>query len=91
MNGEDAEWQASDAARKRYDLKWRDWGKRFDQYLNLVHALFWPDLIILGGGASQKMRKFQSVLTVPTEVVSAQLLNEAGIIGAATAAESLAR
>ncbi len=35
------------------------------------------------------MQKFEDILTVPTELVPAQLLNEAGIIGAAIAAESL--
>jgi polyphosphate glucokinase len=91
MNGKDAETQASDAARKRDGLKWKQWAVRFDAYLNQLDALFWPDLFILGGGASGKMDKFRKVLTVDAEVVPAQLLNEAGIIGAAVAAEVLAK
>jgi polyphosphate glucokinase len=89
MDCQDAEWQASDAARQRDDLKWREWALRFDRYLRRIDALFWPDLFILGGGASKKMRKFGDVLTVDTEVVPAQLRNQAGIIGAAMAAEAL--
>jgi polyphosphate glucokinase len=88
MNGQDAELQASDAARKREDLSWEAWAKRFDQYLNTMEALLWPDLIILGGGASKKLDKFLHYLTVDTPVVPAATLNDAGIIGAALAAES---
>ena len=85
FNGQDAEFSASDAARKRDDLSWKKWGKRFDAYLNYLHKLFWPDLIILGGGASKKFEKFSEYMTVPTELVTAEALNEAGIIGAALA------
>jgi polyphosphate glucokinase len=87
MNCFDAEEQASDAARQREDLSWEKWAQRFDQYLNALQKLFWPDLIILGGGGSKKYNRFRQYLTVPTEVQPAQLLNEAGIVGAALAAE----
>lgn len=90
MDGQDAEWQAADSARQREGLKWREWAVRFDRYLNRIHDLFWPDLFILGGGASSKMSRFEDLITVDTEVVPAQLRNEAGIIGAAIAAEVLA-
>lgn len=89
MNGLDAEWQASDAARKREDLSWETWAERFDQYLRVMRALLWPDLIILGGGASKKLDKFRHYLTVETPIVPAVTLNNAGIIGAALAAETL--
>lgn len=85
IDGEDAELSASDAARKRDDMSWKKWGKKFDCYLNRLHGLLWPDLIILGGGASKKFDKFSEFLTVPTEIVIAEALNEAGIIGAALA------
>jgi polyphosphate glucokinase len=86
MNGEDAEWQASDAARTREKLSWKKWSKRFDQYLHTLETLFYPDLIILGGGASKKADLFLPLLSVKAEVVPAQMQNEAGIIGAAVAA-----
>jgi polyphosphate glucokinase len=89
MNGKDAELQAADAARKREDLVWEVWAERFDQYLRTMKALLWPDLIILGGGASKKLDKFMHYLTVDTPIVPAVTLNDAGIIGAALAAESL--
>jgi len=85
IDGKDAELLASDAARKREDLSWNIWAARFDTYLNRLQALIWPDLIILGGGASKKYEKFAPYLTVKTEIVIAEALNEAGIIGAALA------
>ena len=87
MNCFDAEEQASDAARQREKLSWKEWAKRFDQYLNQLNRLFWPNLIILGGGGSKKFNRFESYLTVPVKVVPAILLNEAGIVGAALAAK----
>lgn len=89
LGGADAELNASDAARKRFDLSWAAWAGRFDYYLEKMCDLFWPDLIIIGGGASKRMHKFSEYLTVNTEVVAAQLLNDAGIIGAALSGESL--
>jgi polyphosphate glucokinase len=90
MDGQDAEWQASDAARQRDGLKWREWALRFDRYLGRLDALFWPDLFILGGGASKKMKRFQDILSVNAKIVPAELRNDAGIVGAAIAAEVLA-
>ena len=83
---DDAELMASDAVRKRDNLSWKEWTKRFDKYLCQLERLLSPDLIILGGGVSKKSENFLPYLTVRTEVVPAQLLNEAGIVGAALAA-----
>ena len=83
---EDAELMASDAARKEHGLSWKNWTARFDNYLLRLEALFWPDLIILGGGVSKKHGKFIPRLTVRADVLPAETLNEAGIIGAALAA-----
>jgi polyphosphate glucokinase len=57
-----------------------------DEYLKHMNAYLWPDLIIIGGGVSKKADKFLPLLTVATEVVVAQMENEAGIVGAAMAA-----
>jgi polyphosphate glucokinase len=83
--GEDAESLASDAARQRDNLSWKRWGKRLDTYLCRLERLIWPDLIILGGGVSKKHKKFVPYLNVQAEIVIAEALNEAGIIGAALA------
>ena len=86
VKGMKAEHYASDALRKDKGLSWKKWGKRFNRVLCEYEALFWPDLFVLGGGASNKFEKFEQYLTVKAEVVPAQMLNEAGIVGAALAA-----
>ncbi len=87
LHGDDAERYASDAVRKSDDLSWEDWGKRFSEYLRRLEDLTWPDLIIIGGGASKKDDLFFNYLNTRAKVVPAELLNEAGIIGAALAAK----
>lgn len=82
-NGLKAEKFTSDAVRKKDNIGWNDWGKRFNEYLNYIDKLFYPELIIIGGGTSKRFDKFQSELTLKTPVVPAKLLNDAGIIGAA--------
>jgi polyphosphate glucokinase len=91
LMGMDAEKYASDAARKAEDLSWEDWAKRFDQYLVSLEFLINPDLIILGGGASKKGERFLPLLTAKTRVVPAELLNNAGLVGAALAASYMHR
>jgi polyphosphate glucokinase len=85
-NGREGEHWASDAVRKKEDLSWQKWAIRFDHYLKELEKLFWPDLFIIGGGASKKTDKFLKHLTVRTEIVPSKLRNHAGIIGAAMAA-----
>jgi polyphosphate glucokinase len=81
----DAEDYASDRIRMQEKLTWKVWAGRLDTYLHHIERLFSPNLIILGGGVSKKYSKFIPRLTVRTEVVPAELLNEAGIVGAAIA------
>jgi polyphosphate glucokinase len=87
LRGKDAEQRASDAVRKMKKLTWKQWSKRFEEYLLTLEGLIWPDLIILGGGISKDAENFIPRLKVHAEVLPAQLANEAGIIGAALAAE----
>lgn len=86
IRGQEGEHRAADSARKRDDLSWEEYAERLDEYLIRMEDLFWPDLIVIGGGISKKSEKFLPRLTNRTEVVSAQMLNEAGISGAALAA-----
>lgn len=81
-----AEWYASDAARKRNHLSWKSWAGRFNKYLKEMEFLFWPDLFIIGGGASKLPQEFVPYLKIRTPIRMAVLQNEAGIIGAALAA-----
>lgn len=82
----EAEHRASARNRTEEDLKWKTWAWRVNEFLGRMEALFWPDLFIIGGGVSNKYDKFSHFLQARAEIVPAQLLNQAGIIGAAIAA-----
>lgn len=86
FHGKDAERYAAESVRERKNLSWKDWGKRVGEYLRHVDALFSPDLFIIGGGVSKKSDRYFQYFETKAEVVPAQLLNEAGIVGAAVAA-----
>jgi polyphosphate glucokinase len=86
IRGKDAERRSSELVRETKQLSWKRWTKRLNEYFALLEALFWPDLIIIGGGISKKSAKFLPLLNTRAELVPAQLLNEAGIVGAAVAA-----
>ncbi|MBN1979873.1 MAG: ROK family protein [Anaerolineae bacterium] len=87
VEGKDAEEWAAEIVRKQQKLSWEQWGKQVDKYLRTMERLIWPDLIIVGGGASKKHGKFFPYFTIQTPVVPAEMLNEAGIVGAALATE----
>jgi polyphosphate glucokinase len=88
VRGKDAELRASERVRLQKELSWKQWARRVDEYLNAIERLLWPDLIIIGGGASKHYAKFVPYLTVQAQIVSARMLNEAGIVGGALAALS---
>jgi polyphosphate glucokinase len=82
----DAERLASGSARDDEKLSWKEYGKRVQKYLRRLDALIWPDLVILGGGVSKEAEKFLADVKVRVPVVTAELLNNAGIVGAAVLA-----
>lgn len=87
VRGKDAEHRASDAVRTAKNLSWKKWAKRVNEFLMIMEGLFYPDLIIVGGGASKEHERFFPYLTLQTKIVPAELLNNAGIVGAALAAD----
>lgn len=89
IDGKDAETRAADSARTRDDLSWEHWAKRLQRYFRAVEDLFWPDLIVVGGGVSKKADKFLPLLDLRTPVKPAGLLNDGGIVGASIAAAEL--
>jgi len=90
MKGIIAEHYCSERVRKEEDLKWDVWAKRANNYLELLELLLSPDLFIVGGGISKKAEKWLPLMTTRVPIVPAQLLNDAGIIGAAMAVHDLA-
>jgi len=83
--GRDAEHRVSDAVRQREELTWKKFAKRLNRYLVQMEKLFWPDLFIVGGGISKQSEKYLPLLKIRTTIIPAQLLNQAGIVGAALA------
>jgi polyphosphate glucokinase len=85
IHGREAELWAADRIRKVEELSWKKWSKRIGEYFQKMEALFWPDLIIVGGGVSKKSERFLPRIETRTKVVPATMLNAAGIAGAALA------
>ncbi|HEY0186812.1 MAG TPA: ROK family protein [Cellulomonas sp.] len=86
IDGHDAETRASDAARDRDGLDFAGWAERLQRYFAVIENLFWPDLIVVGGGVSKHHEKFLPLLHLRAPIVPAQLRNAAGIVGAAALA-----
>ncbi len=89
MHGHDAETFASARVRDEKGESWKEWADSVDDYLDRIDNLLWPDLIIIGGGVSKTSAKFFPYLDTRAELVPAQLLNDAGIVGAALAARGI--
>jgi len=86
IDGHDAESRAAESVRDREDLDWEQWAERLQRYFTVVENLFWPDLIVVGGGVSKKHKEFLPLLDLRTRIVPAELRNAAGIVGAAALA-----
>jgi polyphosphate glucokinase len=87
IRGKDAEKRASERAREEHDLDWGHWAERVGEYMSHLERLVWPDLFIVGGGVSRKSGKFLPLIgQLQAAVVPADMLNNAGIVGAALTA-----
>jgi polyphosphate glucokinase len=91
IRGKDAEKRASDAARRKKGFSWKQWSKRLQEFLATLEYLFSPDVFILGGGISKEADKFVPFLRTRAVIKTAQLQNQAGIVGAALYASSWKR
>jgi polyphosphate glucokinase len=86
IDGEDAELRASARARHDEGLSWEQWAPRVNVYLDHINRLFWPELIVLGGGISEHFAQFSPLLRSRAPLRAAQLGPGAGVVGAALAA-----
>lgn len=86
LDGHDAEKRAAASVRDDARMSYRKWAKRVDDYMRHVERLFTPDLFVVGGGVSKDADKWVPFLELNTPVKPAELLNDAGIVGAAIAA-----
>jgi polyphosphate glucokinase len=85
LNGMDAEKFAAAAVRTALKLDFPAWIERVNVYLARIQALFWPDVIILGGAVSKRYDEFSSLLRCEAELRPARFAGQAGVIGAAIA------
>jgi polyphosphate glucokinase len=67
-------------------LSWDAWADELSLVLNEMHALLWPDLIVLCGGITEVPEKFLAKLHCEAPLRIGALRAEAGIVGAAFAA-----
>ncbi len=75
--------------RKEQGLKWKEYGRRVNEFCLHIEHVFSPQLIIIGGGISNNNHKFlRDYQYEYTRVVPAELRNNAGITGAALWANS---
>jgi polyphosphate glucokinase len=91
VRGKEAEHRASAKVKADKKLDWVEWAAEVNTVLEAYHALLWPDVFIIGGGVTENWQHFGSLLNSRAEIVPAAFGNDAGIVGAAMAAESLAR
>jgi polyphosphate glucokinase len=86
LHGHDAEKRAAASVREEEKLSYKRWAERVNDYMTHVERLFTPDLFVVGGGVSKDAAKWVPLLELRTPVRPAELLNNAGIVGAAIAA-----
>jgi polyphosphate glucokinase len=87
VDGHDAESRASASARERRNMTWETWAGKVQKYLRHLENVLWPDLFIIGGGVSKRPDKWFDLIETRTPKVIATLVNNAGIVGAALAAD----
>ena len=83
--GREAELRASGRAKVDQQLTWDGWAEQLNLVLNEMHALLWPDLIVLCGGITEEPEKFLHKLHCVVRLCIGTLRAEAGIVGAALA------
>jgi polyphosphate glucokinase len=85
FDGMEAEARASGRARMERKLDWAGYMKELSYVLGRVHALFWPDLIVLCGGITADNPNLCEDLRAPAPLKLGALRADAGIVGAAFA------
>lgn len=90
VGGYEAEHRASARARTEESLDWTQWSERVNQYLAAIDRLFWPELIVIGGGVSEQYAEFGPLLRCAAQLRPAMLGAAAGTVGAALATTALA-
>jgi len=85
VDGVEAELRASGRAKVEKHLAWDAWAAELNRVIGEMHALLWPDLIVLCGGITEEPEKFMDKLHSEAQLCVGALRSEAGIVGAALA------
>jgi polyphosphate glucokinase len=86
VGGVEAELRASARVRREEKLDWPAWAVRVNAYLDALDRLFWPELVVIGGGVSEHYDQFGPLLRSRAELRVAHFGPAAGVVGAAFAA-----
>jgi polyphosphate glucokinase len=86
VDGVEGEQRASARARTEEGLDWPQWAERVNRYLDAINRLFWPELIVIGGGISEDFAQYSPLLRSRAPLRVATLGAAAGVVGAAMAA-----
>jgi len=85
VDGVEAELRASGRLKVEKNLTWDAWAAELNRVIGELHALLWPDLIVLCGGITEEPEKFMDKLHSEARLCVGALRSEAGIVGAALA------
>jgi polyphosphate glucokinase len=85
FDGAEAEARASARVRVEKNLSWTAWTQELNYVLQRMHALLWPDLIVLCGGITEDNPGLAEQLTCRCPVKLGALRADAGVVGAALA------
>lgn len=87
LHGDDAEHHAAARLKDDLGLSWAQWTDRVNDVLRLIETGLNPRLIIVGGGISKHGAEWAHMLKTRCAVAVAHFTNNAGIVGAALAAQ----
>jgi polyphosphate glucokinase len=85
VRGREAELRAAARIRTEDNLSWDVWTAELNLVLETMHALLWPDLIVLCGGITEEPENFMHKLRCVAPLRVGSLRSTAGIVGAALA------
>lgn len=79
----EAEARLAEPAKQRDGLTEVEWARRFEEFLQHLEGVFYPEMIIVGGGGAKHFPQVQEQIQTSCALEHAEAKNKAGIIGAA--------
>ncbi len=83
--GREAEQRAAARIKVEQHMSWDEWTGELNLVLKEMHALLWPNLIVLCGGITEEPEQFLGKLRCEAQLRVGALRAQAGIVGAALA------